>query len=54
MTEEIFKRLDIIGSKIQMGAGKTWEVLVKGAYAEGISDLCVGIILLALTAWYVR
>lgn len=48
MTEEIFKRLDIIGSKMQVGAGFMWQAVLKRAYAEGIVDSAFGVLLLII------
>lgn len=48
VTEEIFKRLDLIGNKLQVGAGYMWTALLKRIFAEGVMDTTFGVVLLVL------
>lgn len=39
LKQEIFARLDAIGAKLGVLANHLWEVLVRQAYIEGVTDL---------------
>lgn len=49
--EEIFKRLDTIGSKLLEGGVKFGEVMTKGAYAEAVSAATVAVISAVAGVW---
>jgi len=50
---EILSRLDVIGAKMQQGAGYVWQALIKRAIAEGVADLLLMVIMgvIGLAAW---
>jgi hypothetical protein len=47
--EEIFKRLDTLGNKLLEGGVKFGAAMTQGAYAEGTSNLFVGVVFTAIT-----
>lgn len=49
--EEIFKRLDTIGSKLLEGGVKFGEVMTRGSYAAAASDLFIGVVYTAVAAY---
>jgi hypothetical protein len=49
--EEIFKRLDTIGSKLLEGGMKFGEVMTRGAYAAAASDLFIGVVYTTVAAF---
>lgn len=49
--EEIFKRLDAVGSKLLEGGVKLGEVMTRGAYAAAASDLFIGVVYTAVATF---
>lgn len=54
IADEILKRLDLLGAKLQLGGGYMWSALLKRAVAEGIADVAVGIIVIGIILTLLR